>query len=468
MSAAVPPLKIGIIGAGFSGTAVAALLHRFIDVPLEIILFDKSGLFGVGDAYRTPFPFHLLNAKAGDMSAFEDEPLHFVNWLASNAAQEEVATTALDDQFVSRTLYGKYLRSLLDAITHDGAQRTLLRFDVAAVVDAIPQGNQVRLQLNDARQIAVDKVILALGNGAPCDFPFPVASDVRCLANPWDYVAPQQVAQREPVLIVGTGLSMMDTVLTLHHQGHQGKIYAISRRGLLPLAHAAPQAPAFSLQAPLPAELRLLLTSLRAQIAKHGEHGGDWRSAIQLLRAQLPMLWNRASEADKKRFLRHLLPYWNIHRHRVHQSIAALLQTLQQQKQLHILRGEVRRVSANQAEIQTRHSQVQTVVPVQWLLNCMGPPLAVETKQQPLLQSLLKQGIAVMDTLQLGLAVSAQGALKNAAGEVSTVFYTLGALQKGAVFEAVAVPEIRRQCAKVVENLLSSLRCHPDDNLCSG
>ena len=53
------PLKIGIIGAGFSGTALTAVLHRMAQKPIEIILFDKTGCFGVGDAYNTPFPFFI-------------------------------------------------------------------------------------------------------------------------------------------------------------------------------------------------------------------------------------------------------------------------------------------------------------------------------------------------------------------------------------------------------------------------
>src|SRR5258708_2964031 len=115
------PLKIGIIGAGFSGTALAAAIHKLNAGPVEIFLFDKTGCFGEGDAYRTPYPFHLLNVRAQDMSAFEDEPAHFLDWLNSNETRKQhlEKNQPAGGQFAPRLLYGQYLNSLLDSILAD-------------------------------------------------------------------------------------------------------------------------------------------------------------------------------------------------------------------------------------------------------------------------------------------------------------------------------------------------------------
>src|SRR3990167_4297621 len=122
-------LRIAIIGAGFSGTALAAALHRIVNHPCEITLFDKSGRFGSGDAYSTPFPFHLLNVRACDMSIFEDEPDHYVNWLQSNREIQPYLDQQipLPDQFTPRIFYGAYLKDLLQKMQYDGEDKLTLR-----------------------------------------------------------------------------------------------------------------------------------------------------------------------------------------------------------------------------------------------------------------------------------------------------------------------------------------------------
>src|SRR3990167_3520289 len=110
------PVSIAIIGAGFSGTELAAALHRYVDHPLHVYLLEKTGQFGAGDAYRTPFPYHLLNARAGDMSALEDEPEHFVEWLQHHVSSQLETDAPVSRQFVSRVWYHQYLQTLLDEL----------------------------------------------------------------------------------------------------------------------------------------------------------------------------------------------------------------------------------------------------------------------------------------------------------------------------------------------------------------
>lgn len=451
------PLKIGVIGAGFSGVAFAANLYRFSPTPVEIILFEKTGNFGVGDAYRTPYPFHLLNVRAKDMSVFENDPTHFVNWLNSTYKTHDYidSNIPVDDQFVPRMLYGQYLQHLLEAIQADVVGKVRLKLESVEVTDIETSRHHAQLVLNDKRQIEVDKVILALGNNPPAKFFFPVSRDIKCISNPWNYSAVKHIGEHDPVLIVGTGLSMIDAVLSLHHQKHQGPIYAISRHGLLPLPHAETGVPVILMQEHLPDSLRSLTRHLRLKSEYHIHEGGHWQSVVNALRPQLPLLWEKASDQDKKRFLRHMLSYWNIHRHRVNKQLTHTLSELQASGQLTLLAGKILGAQQGKAHIKLRHTHEVKQIDIKWLLNCTGPSLHMTDKQQPLVSALLTRGIAHLDKLNLGFDMTMTGALKADSGKVSSLIYTLGPLRKGHSWECSAVPEIRKQCFDLVKHLLN-------------
>ena len=93
-----------------------------------MILFEKSDAAGRGIAYGTHCEEHLLNVPAGLMSAFPDEPSHFLNWLRARDASAHHGT------FAPRRVYGDYLEELLTAGTSGSARRIDVVHD--EVVDA--------------------------------------------------------------------------------------------------------------------------------------------------------------------------------------------------------------------------------------------------------------------------------------------------------------------------------------------
>ncbi len=439
------PLKIAIIGAGFSGTALAATLMRDMRQPLAIHLFEKTGQFGAGDAYRTPFAYHLLNARASDMSALEDEPDHFVQWLQRRATAKLEHDQPVHRQFVPRVLYHQYLTELL----RDNTQPGVLTKISEEVVDLEPQGDVIKVVMKNHESLMVDKVILALGNNPPSRLPFHVAADIHCIENPWDYTALKHIPADDPVLIVGTGLSMVDAVLTLHHHQHRGNITALSRRGLIPLPHTEHCAPIEFDVTTLPRDVRSMMKILRLEAEKITAAGGDWRGMLSSLRLHLPDIWKRTDEKCKKRFLRHVLPYWNIHRHRVHQKLYDLLMKMTASGQLEVLAARVLSAGDGKVQVSLRQSHSKITLPVKHIINCMGS--SFEPSEQPLLQSLLQRKIAHMDALKLGLDVEDDLSLK---GKLSANCFVLGPPMRGAVWESIAVPEIRKQCKALAGTLL--------------
>lgn len=442
-------MRIGIIGGGFSGTAVAATLERLSSAPLDITLFEKNTNVGLGHAYSTPFPCHLLNVRAKDMSAFADDPAHFVNWLQTNPELHSylMPHQPIAEQFVPRMLYGKYLQHLLG--------QTKANIQHQEVVDLLSTQDHYTLVLKNGQRQDVDKIVFALGNNAPASFPFPISGDIERIDNPWDYSAPLHIDKQAPVLIVGTGLSMIDAVLTLHHHEHQGKIYVLSRHGLIPLPHTENQHKLDFNVEHLPTKLDQLNKYFRLHTKTHMQNGGDWRSVMNGIRPHIGYLWNHFNLQDKKKFIRHVLPYWNVHRHRVHDELNDLLKDLSLKKQLSILAGRVLAIENGKAKIKLRHSQHHIEHEVKCVINCMGPLMTLNKTVQPLVRSLLDRHMVVLDPLHLGFSISNTGALKEVSGKDSSTLFALGPLTKGMSWESTAVPDIRLQSFELAKQLLT-------------
>jgi uncharacterized NAD(P)/FAD-binding protein YdhS len=172
------------------------------------------------------------------------------------------------------------------------------------------------------------------------------------------------------------------------------------------------------------------------------------------LRSHLPTLWEKASVSDKKLFFRHLMPYWNSHRHRVHQQLNQLLIDLSAMGQLKMMAGRVVDVAHGKANIKLRHAKEITSVDVKWLINCMGPSLNITSSHQPLATCLRERNEACFDPLNLGFVTTKTGALTTSADQVSSTFYSLGPPTKGMTWECMAVPGIRKQVLGIVEQLI--------------
>jgi uncharacterized NAD(P)/FAD-binding protein YdhS len=123
----------------------------------RITLIERNSPFGPGLAYATGNPNHLLNVPAGRMSAFADQPHHFLDWLACQSPQFLDGVRPTEAAFVPRRLYGAYLRHLLN--TARGSLETL-HDSVVAIQDGV-------LRLASGHTIGADVVVLATGNDRP-------------------------------------------------------------------------------------------------------------------------------------------------------------------------------------------------------------------------------------------------------------------------------------------------------------
>jgi len=457
---------IAIVGGGFSGSLVAVQLLRRAEQPLRIVLIERDDMPGRGVAYRDQPECHLLNVRAEAMSAFPDDPDHFLNWLNNHYSPCHPVGTS---EYLPRRIYGAYVESLIaDAQRHARRGVTLeIRIDEVLGLRQSAEATSLRLRSNS--RLRADRVVLACGNPGPAD---PALADAqalgsrRYLGQAWSTPGLYSVNRDEDLLLIGSGLTALDWLASLADRAHRGLIHMVSRRGLLPQAHRAITARALSFDPlSLPPRVRPLLRQLRCEINTLVAGGGDWRSAIDALRPQLQDLWRRLPLNEQRRFLRHLRPYWEVHRHRAAPRVMTTVERLLASGQLQLQAGRLQNLDDRgdriDASVRLRSDGSLRGLSVHRVINCTGPECDYRRLNHPLIVSLREQGLIEADALGLGLRSDARGALLDHAAQPSTRLYTLGPPRKGQLWETTAVPEIRVQAQALALELLAQLVASP-------
>lgn len=419
---------VAIVGGGLSGCALAAALARCAPPEASIVLIGDEA-HGTGAAYR-PVPDIYMNGPAREMSALEDDPGDLVRYCGCGP-----------DDLVERSRYGQYAAHVLARASVQHAGVETLQARVTAVNEA---DGRYHLSTSRNETVVARRVVLATGNPPPdvSAVPAAIAQDARVHHDPWRFDA---AAAQGRVAVLGSGLSGLDVAAKLSMNPAVTQIDVISRRALLPLlerpwVRSAPFDPArLDVRSPL-----ALSRSLRALARDHMDAGGDWRSICDSIRAQTPAIWSNWSVRQQRQFLRHAQARWAIHRYRApQQTLDTVLGGLRNGR----IRLHAARIDAAVAGVPLRLflGKVDAMLDVDALVNCTGPSFRGALKSDPLLSALARSGHIMLDRLCLGLAVTERLQLRCADGTAVQGLYAIGPATRGAVYEATAVPEIRRQ-----------------------
>ncbi len=462
---------IALVGAGFSGSLVAAHLLKTATRPLLIKLIERSHEIGKGVAYSTDTTSHLLNVSAGKMSAFPDDPGHLLRWLDYN--RSELAAFLPNElnasTFIPRQIYGLYIQSILEEAEATASSNVRLERVIDEVVAVEPQAKQAIVSLRSSRTFVADKIVLAVGNApAPPPMSQPLGSQPldstnnSYLRHAWSADALAELEPDAPVLLIGTGLTMVDMVVALHERNHRGKIDAVSRRGLFPLPHRSTKPyPAFLTPDTAPKTIRGLLRRIRSEVQTAVVQDYDWRSVIDSLRPITQQLWQQLPSVEQQRFLRHATPYWDVHRHRIAPEIGKIVQAMLDSGQLTITAGRIQgyQAASDAIAVTVRRRQTTTdwVLQVSRVVNCTGVQADYRRSPQSLIANLRDQGLIRPNGIGLGLDTAADGTVLDAQGNRSTLLYTLGTPRKGHLLETIAVPELREQAQALAATVLQSL-----------
>ncbi|QMU69678.1 FAD/NAD(P)-binding protein [Streptacidiphilus sp. P02-A3a] len=448
---------IAVVGAGAAGTLTAMRLLRRAagegDRGCRVWLIGP-GRTGRGLAFATDAPHHLLNVPAAGMSAHRDDPGHFVRWLGSRAGA---------DDFVPRGLYGKYLADsladTLDAVGGPGGGPRLLRVR-DRVVGLGHRPDRARaplsLRLRSGQSLAVDAAVLALGN-FPADRSWAPPSLLRSplfRADPWAPGALRALPEDQDLLLVGTGLTMVDAALTLQRPGRV--VHAVSRHGLLPRPHAARPL----LPAPAPGlDARSGLDPLRRAVLGHLAAGrrshGDWRVGFDSLRPVTSALWQQLAPAEQARFLREDLRLWEVHRHRIPPVSAEALADAVDRGRVTVGSGTVTDAEPVADALRVRLADGRSLR-VGAVVNCTGAQTDLTRIEDPLVTGLLGTGLGSPAPVGGGFDTTPDGRLRPASQHDPAPLWTLGSLRRGNLLETTAVPEIRCQA----DDLALTLRQH--------
>lgn len=459
---------IVIIGGGFSGTIAAVNLGRLSRVPLRISIIDNNSGACRGIAYNTRNSSHLLNVAARNMSALADQPNHFVEWLMTRADHLDEPVSSLREQFMPRRVYGEYLHSLFLWTSALLAEEKKMMFErVADEAEQITiDGQHALVRLGRGRTIAADKIILALGNQPPTPYRLRGldARSPKYIGDPWLGWESKLPPKDRDLLIIGTGLTAVDTILSLQDAGWQGKIHAVSRNGWLPLPHfKGMDYPDWGGGPDRPARLREFLALFHYHYREVKARGINPAILVDKLRPHTQRIWQDFSVGEKRQFNRHLRTRWNVARHRIAPEIHKRLQDSMANGQLQVMKGRLRQCeeSEDALRLSVESNGVQCDLKVGAVINCTGPQENYLPSSSNLLNDMLAQGLIEPDEMNMGIKVSPNFAVVDCMGRASKLIHAIGSIMKGTLWETLAVPELRSQAFRLAETICRQF--HTDD-----
>ena len=433
--------QVAIIGAGFSGTMAAVQLAQR---GIGAVLIGRGQQAGKGVAYSTEDLVHLLNIPAAKMSAWPDQPDDFVAAIAGEGFGPE--------DYVPRMLFGRYLRRILDQ-----SAVTLVAGEAVAVERF---GDRWTVRLSDGRTIDASALVLAPGNQPPDSLPFARGLPDRLFASdPWGAAGRAAigaaVASGGDVLVVGSGLSMVDVALSLDAAEHRGKLVAVSRRGQMPQVSRPLRSEVPSCDDAPSGSLAKLWRWVRTRTAET-----DWRDAVDSVRPRTHELWQSMSETDQKRFMRHARPWWDVHRHRIAPHVGATIERMIAGGQMEVLAGRIqslRKADGGLEAVVRRRGTSDADAPRDFAvgINCTGPLQAIRHTRDGVLRSLFDAKLAEPDHLGIGLKVDHQVRVIGAER-----LWAMGSLSKARYWEIIAVPDIRVQAEMVADAIARELNDH--------
>jgi len=383
---------IAIIGGGASAALLLAQLAKRPGVKgWSVDVYDRTERFGQGVAYSTTDPAHLLNVRSQNMSVYADKPDDFAQW------SKQYGYGPLD--FAPRALYAIYLARRMEQALKVFSSVQLISADVTDS-RKIGEGHY-EVEARGGHKSYTD-VIVATGNVralAP-----KVEGDVPAYhAEPWglDY---DGMAGLDHIVLIGTGLSAVDVIQSLNRVGYLGTITTVSRNGLFPAVHAAPENYAgFDTKGLSPSGL---MRELQIRVA---QSDGSWQAVVDSLRPMTNTIWQGWSPREKDIFLRRALTMWNIHRHRMAPVNDEVIRSLRQQGKLQSVKDSVAAVTSDGVVCKRQILQADAVI------NCMG--------------------------------------YRYDEGRMMEGSYRIGPARFGELFETTAIPEIRAQAAEISKAL---------------
>jgi len=176
---------------------------------------------------------------------------------------------------------------------------------------------------------------------------------------------------------------------------------------------------------------------------------------IDSLRAQLPVLWNALSGPQKRKALRRLLPYWDVHRFRIAPQIDAALTRAREAGHLVIEQAAVTAIVRQEGGLvatlratggDVEHRRFDAVI------LCTGPKK--ELRSNPLIAGLLADSVVHLDETGFGLAVNMRSQVLGADERPYPSLLAFGPMTRGTFGEMTGAPDIVKHIEQTIGSLL--------------
>jgi uncharacterized NAD(P)/FAD-binding protein YdhS len=467
-SDAIRHADILIIGGGLSGAMLAAQLLR-LPGKRRVLVIEPRAELGRGEAYSAVELGHTLNGNAARMSVDPDNADDLTQWLTDFIAaggwpESDEQHVPISELFPPRGIFGLYVQQrLAEAQVLGALSGSTVEHVRAEVVDLQTGAQSVRLTLSDGQRLQGAFAVLATGMFPAARTPQTESSGLNAAAlDPWDVTAMQQLDPQSTVLIIGSGLTMVDAVVSLEQAGHRGPIEVFSRHGLLP--HVRRQPPAwvdFLAADPSIRTPRQLVRELRRHCRDAIAQGIDWQAPLDTVRVHIGRLWNQASDVQRRQFVRHVRPWWESHHHRSPPLSAELVERLHGQGRLRIQAASFKGLepsSGSGVSIRIRRrGEAQTVViSGAALINSSGIEYDWRRVARPLPRQLLARGLIRPGHLALGIAAEVDGAVLDADGQAASRLFAMGPPLRGMWWESTAVTDVASQAKALAARLATA------------
>ena len=462
--AAILPPRIVVIGGGLTGAAFVLHLLRDHDPAATITVVEPAATLGAGLAYSTTDPVHRVNVSASRMSLFSEQPEHFEAWLRARGMPAADPEGALPDGrlYPQRAQFGRYVQDSLTTATQ--AARADVRHVRQRATAAVPTDAGFQVRLEDGEVLQADLLVLAVSHTAP-DLPRflrAIEGQAGLVVDPWQQDALDTLYG--DALVVGTGLTGCDVIASLRARGHRGRIIAVSRRGLLPRPRTMQPVAAFGSFDQAPSHTALaLLRRVRATVAEATRLGRPWEDVIDALRTQARIVWGSLPIVEKQRLLRHLRPFWDVHRFQSAPQIDRVVRD-------ELVSGGLELLAATPLSAERHGAGFRVLLhprgapataritrEVASIVNCTGPGHRSVVERHPVLRSLHAAGALEADPMALGIAVDTRSRVLRPDGDAWNNLFVVGPLARGTHGELMGLPQVSLQPREVAAAIAALL-----------
>lgn len=491
--------RVAIVGGGFSGVSAAIQLVRASTVPLAVTIVEPREQIGPGLAYSASDPDHRLNGPLWSHSVLAEDASHFARWCERDGilARDPQALAGDGNAFVRRADYGRYLAESLREHARWSATGSTISHLRGRATGAAFSGGEIATSTDTGRTLRSSMLIVATGNALPrlqAPIPQSLAAHPSVVANPLEPASLQRIDPRARVLVVGSGLTALDVVSTLLRDAGRPGIVVVSRRGLRPrpqppAATAMPgdpeagsasdaaverpldrilgQVPSFLLLAGTPPTLRGWVRALRGRIREVEAQGESWHKGFDELRDVVWRAWPLLPVEQKRRFLRRLRTWYDVHRFRAPPQNDAIVRAAEAQGRIEFRAARLRAVEPSgdgaglRVHLDGGRSARTGVEAFDAIVNCTGLDVAAGARANPFLWSLVERGALRIDETGLGFAVDPHCRAIGADGSANPALRVIGPPTAGIFGDPLGAMFIAAQIHRMLPDALDTLAKAP-------